>query len=80
LKPTRKGIFQGAVSSVLFNIVISDLSTSRVKNIKPALFADDLVIWTSTPHNNRLKLHFQMNKALTKLSNWYTKNYMLINT
>jgi hypothetical protein len=46
-KQTRRELPQGAVTSTtLFNVMINDLPAhlGEIKNIKSALFADDLVI------------------------------------
>ena len=53
-KQIKCGLSQGAVSSsTLVNITINDLPEHRemVKGIKTALYADDLVTWTSSPTN-----------------------------
>jgi hypothetical protein len=58
-KQTRRGLPQGAVTSTtLFNVMINDLSArlGEIKNIKSALFADDLVIWTSVPKRQEYQL------------------------
>jgi hypothetical protein len=47
---------------------------SEINNIASVLFADNSVIWTSTPHNNHLKPDFQMNEGFTKLSDWCAEN------
>jgi hypothetical protein len=52
----------------------------EIKNIKSALFADDLVIWTSVPKCQEYLLSNIINEALTALGNWCNENAMTINT
>jgi hypothetical protein len=62
--------------------MISDLPAwlGKIKNIKSALFADDLVIWTSVPKCQEYQLSKIMNEALTALGNWCNENAMIIDT
>jgi trans-2-enoyl-CoA reductase len=62
--------------------MIIDLSAwfDKIKNIKSALFADDLVIWISVPKRQEYQLSQIMNEALTALGNWCNVNAMTINT
>jgi hypothetical protein len=62
--------------------MISDLPAwlGEIKNIKSALFADDLVIWTSVPKRQEYQLSKIMNEALTALDNWCNEDSMTINT
>jgi trans-2-enoyl-CoA reductase len=52
----------------------------KIKNIKSALFADDLVIWTSLPKRQEYQLSKIMTEVLTALGNWCNENAMTINT
>jgi hypothetical protein len=52
----------------------------KIKNIKSALFADDLVIWTSVPKHQEYQLSKIMNVTMTALGNWCNENAMTINT
>jgi hypothetical protein len=62
--------------------MIIDLSAwfDKIKNIKSALFADDLVIWISVPKRQEYQLSKIMNEPLTTLGNWRNENAMTINT
>jgi hypothetical protein len=62
--------------------MINDLPAwlGEIKNIKSALFTDDLVIWTSVPKRQEYQLSKIMNEALTVLGNWCNENAMTINT
>jgi hypothetical protein len=82
-KQTRRGLPQGAVTSTtLFNVMINDLPAQlgEIKNIKSALFADGLVIWTSVTKCQEYQLSKIMNEALIALGNWCNENAMTINT
>ena len=84
---TRIGLPQGAVTSaLLFNIYINDLTETlkKTNNIQVGMFADDVVIWTSTK-NRQNKTHYQelvetMKNAITNLEKWSNENNMSINT
>ena len=81
-KQIHHGLPQGSVlSTILFNIMINDLPQKllQTKNINCALFADDLVIWTSAKNKDESKLSREMNKALEDLSIWCEENLMTIN-
>jgi hypothetical protein len=62
--------------------MINDLPVrlGEIKNIKSAVFADDLVIWTSVPKRQEYQFTNIMNEALTALGNWCNENAMTINT
>jgi hypothetical protein len=82
-KQIRRGLPQGAVTSTtLSNVMINDLPAwlGKTKNIKSALFADDVVIWTSVPKRQEYQLSGIMNEAMTALGNWCDKNAMTIDT
>jgi hypothetical protein len=82
-KQTRCVLPQGAVTSTtLFNVMINDLPAwlGKIKSIKSALFADDLVIWTSIPKHQEYQLSKIMNEALTAPGNWCNENAITINT
>jgi hypothetical protein len=59
--------------------MINDLPAQlgEIKNVKSALFKNDLFIWMSLPKRQLSKI---MNEALTALSNWYNEIAMTINT
>ena len=67
-KQSKKGLPQGSIiSPTLFNILINDLPADLQKSnnkVKCALYADDLVIWTSLPHMQQNQLSSIMNKTL----------------
>jgi hypothetical protein len=52
----------------------------KIKNVRSALLADGLVIWTSLPRHQQHQLSQVMNEALTTLSNWCKENATTINT
>jgi hypothetical protein len=82
-KQTRRRLPWGAVTcTTFFNVMINDLPAwlGKIKNIKSALFADDLVICTSVPKRQEYQLSKIMNEALTALDNWCNENAMKINT
>jgi hypothetical protein len=82
-KQTRRGLSQGSVTiTTLFNVMIKDLPArlGKIKNIKSALFADDLVICTSVPKRQEYQLSKIMNEALTARGNWCHENAMTTNT
>jgi hypothetical protein len=62
--------------------VINDLPAQlgKIKNIKSAIFADDMVIWISVPKRQEYQLSKIMNEALTALGNWCNENATTINT
>jgi len=71
-KQTRVGLPQGAVTSTtLFNAYINDLPNT-VKNNKTniGIYANDVVIWTSTKNNAKQHktLEQTINNALNSLS------------
>ena len=78
---THRGLPQGAVlSTTLFNLYINDLPDIIEKSkMKIALFADDLVMWTSINKKNNTKLKDIANEALNKLKYWSTANLMTVN-
>jgi hypothetical protein len=63
-------------------VIINDLpaQSGKIKKIKSALFADDIVIWTSVPKRQEYQLSKIINEALTALDNWCNENAMIINT
>jgi hypothetical protein len=76
-KQTRRGLPQGAATNTtLFNVMINNLPAQlgKIKNMKSALFADDLVIWTSVPKCQEYQLSKIMNEAPTALGNWCNEN------
>jgi hypothetical protein len=82
-KQTRVGLPQGAVTSTtLFNAYINDLpNTLKNNKINIGMYADDVVIWTSTKNNAKQHktLEQTINNALNFLSKWATENNMEIN-
>ena len=82
-KQQRRGLPQGSViSPTLFNIMINDLPSriTKTKDVKCALYADDLAIWTNTPRTQHNKLSENMTKALSSLDEWCYENDMKVNT
>ena len=77
----HKGLPQGSISSPTLQYNDNDLPSKlkKIKNIKCALYADNLVIWTSAPQRQHRKLPLQMNQALSNLSEWCNKNEMKVN-
>ncbi|KAJ4426092.1 hypothetical protein ANN_26901 [Periplaneta americana] len=80
-RQTYRGLPQGAVlSTTLFNIYINDLpSLLEESNMKTALFADDIVLWTSGSYRHRDKIQNSALKALNQLHEWNTSNLMTLN-
>ena len=81
-KQTHLGLPQGAVlSTTLFNIYINDLPQQAEKvGVKTALFADDLIIWSSQKTNKTEKLKTKIQTALEELESWCKNNLMNVNT
>lgn len=81
-KQVHCGLPQGAVlSTTLFNIFINDLPQKiQESGVKCALFADDLVMWTSKPKNKTIQLEKTMQQSLTNLQKWTKENLMTVNT
>jgi hypothetical protein len=54
-------------STALFNMLISDLPAQlhEIKNVKSALFSDDLVIWISLPKHQEHLFSKIMNEVTT---------------
>ena len=80
-KQTHVGLPQGSVlSTTLFNIYINDLpETLNIPKLKTALFADDLLFWTSESKKKYDKIKDTMQEALNKLHKWCIENLMTIN-
>ncbi|KAJ4430235.1 hypothetical protein ANN_22447, partial [Periplaneta americana] len=80
-RQTYRGLSQGPVlSTTLFNIYINDLpSLLEESNMKTALFADDIVFWTSGSYRHRDKIQNSALKALNQLHEWNTSNLMTLN-
>jgi hypothetical protein len=53
-------------STTIFNVMINDLLTQldKIKNVRSAIFVDDLVFWTSLPKYQEHQLSQIMNEAL----------------
>ena len=69
-------------STTLFNAYINDLPNTVTNNkINIGMYADDVVIWTSTKNNAKQHktLEQTITNALTSLSKWATENNMEIN-
>jgi hypothetical protein len=83
-KQTKVGLRQGAVTSTtLLNVYINDLPNTVTNNkINIGMYADDVVIWTSTKNNAKQHktLEQTINNALKSLSKWATENKVEINT
>lgn len=81
-KQTETGLPQGAViSPILFNVYINDLPDflSTDCSIKSALFADDLVLWSSAPKLHQQLLNYKLNESLERLDDWCGSNNMTVN-
>jgi hypothetical protein len=75
-KQIRRGLPEEvAISNILFNVMINDLSAQleKTKNVKSAVFADDLVILISLPTRKEHQISHIMKEALITLSNWCNK-------
>jgi predicted DNA-binding protein (MmcQ/YjbR family) len=61
--------------------MINDLPAQmeKTKNVKSALYADDVAIWISLPQCQEHQLSQIINDALTTHSNWCNENAMTIN-
>ena len=65
----RQGVPQGGVlSPTLFIIFINDIVADLPKGINAALYADDLVLWSTEEHSTTATYRMQM--ALDRLTAW----------
>ena len=75
-KPVRIGVPQGSVlSPLLFIIYVNDLP-SCIKHCNISLYADDTVIYFSSP--NVSVLEDKLNSDLASLSLWLNKNLLTL--
>ena len=73
----REGLPQGPLlGSLLFNIFINDLNYV-VPDVSLRLNADDTTLYASDV--SPIALQFVVNRGLSRLSEWFDANYMLIN-
>ena len=82
-KQLQTGLPQGAVTSCsLFNLYINDLvpKLTKYEGVNALLYADDLVLWSSTPKSKPLKhIEHTLNSALEDLHQWCLENSMKVN-
>ena len=73
----RAGLPQGSLlGPLLFNIFIND-SNYAVPEVSLRLYADDTTLYAS--HISPIALQFVLNQGLSRLSEWFDSNYLLIN-
>ena len=73
----RAGLPQGSLlGPPLFNIFINDLNYA-VPDVSLRLYADDTTLFTSDV--SPIALQFVVNQGLSRLSEWFDANYLLIN-
>ena len=71
------GLPQGSLlGPLLFNIFINDISHS-VPDLSLSLYADDTTLYTSDVLP--IALQFAVNQGLSRLSEWFDANYLVIN-
>ena len=77
-KVLKEGVPQGGVlSPTLFLVFINDIIKDMPRNIKGAIYADDLVIWCT--EENLATAQFRLQLALDRLSEWTQKWLVKIN-
>ena len=73
----RVGLPQGSLlGPLLFNIFINDLNYA-VPDVSLRLYADDTTLYASDV--SPIALQFVVNRGLSRLSEWFDANYLLIN-
>ena len=73
----RAGLPQGSLlGPLLFNIFINDLNYA-VPDVSLRLYADDTTLYASDV--SPIALQFVVNRGLSRLSEWFDANYLLIN-
>ncbi|CAF1024093.1 unnamed protein product [Brachionus calyciflorus] len=76
--PIDNGVPQGSVlGPILFNIFFNDV-IENIKNVNPALFADDIAVWTSSNLISVINLRLQ--KFLDLIYRWMYKLRLNIST
>lgn len=74
---SRAGLPQGSLlGPLLFNIFINDIIHS-VPDVSLSLYADDTTLYTSDV--SPIALQFALNQGLSRLSEWFDANYLVIN-
>ena len=74
---SRAGLPQGSIlGPLLCNIFINDISHS-VPDVSLRLYADDTTLYTSDV--SPIALQFALNQGLSRLSEWFDANYLVIN-
>ena len=74
---SREGLLQGPLlGPLLFNIFINDLNYV-VPDVSLRLNADDTTLYASDV--SPIALQFVVNRGLSRLSEWFDANYLLIN-
>ena len=72
----RAGLPQGSLlEPLLFNIFINDLNYA-VPDVSLRLYADDTTLYVSDV--SPIALQFVLNQGLSRLSEWFDANYLLI--
>ena len=73
----RAGLPQGSLlGPLLFNIFINDLNYA-VPDVSLRLYPDDMTLYASDV--SPITLQFVVNRGLSRLSEWFDANYLLIN-
>ena len=74
-KVLKEGVPQGGVlSPTLFLVFIKDIAKKLPKNVKGAIYADDLAIWCSEEHISTA--NYRLNLALKEIEAW-TKSWLV---
>ena len=65
----RQGVPQGGVlSPTLFLVFINDLASELPRDVKAALYADDLVLWCTEEHASTA--NYRIQQAIDQLTAW----------
>ena len=77
-KTLREGVPQGGVlSPTLFLVFINDIVRDLPRNVRGAIYADDLAIWCSEEHISTA--NYRIQEALRRLEEWTKKWLVKIN-